>query len=504
MTQKAAAFPDFVAVVLAAGRGTRLRSQLAKVRHRAGGRPLVEHAVRACQALGPREIFVVVGHQAAAIEEIVTPLGAKTILQEPQLGTGHALQVARKSLEGGAKFVLVLPGDAPLIHTDTLASLARTHREGGAAATVLSAILENPAGYGRIVRKKDGSVGAIVEEKAADNVQRAIREINSSLYAFTLDKLWPCLEKLRPTNVHKELYLTDAIALLDQRGERVLAEVAADPFEVLGCNTRAELAEVDRIFRDRKRRALMDSGVTIYLPETVLVDPDVEVGEDTVIEPGVHLLGATRIGAGCTIRTGSVLTDAVLDDGVIVRQHCIISASRLGPGAVVGPFAHLRDGAELAARVKVGNFVEVKKSKLAEGVKAQHLAYLGDATIGRDTNIGAGTITCNYDGVRKNPTIIGERVFVGSNSALVAPLTVGDDAYIAAGSTITEDVPADALAIARGRQANKEGWAVARRADMTAKTAEPATTAASSARPMSSPRRKSRRKTPRLSKKSPR
>ncbi len=469
MTKEAATFHDFSALVLAAGKGTRLRSQLAKVRHRAGGRPLVEHVVRACQALGPRDIFVVVGYQAAAVEEIVAPLGAKTILQEPQFGTGHALQVARKSLEGRAKFVLVLPGDAPLIGMETLASLARTHRERGAAATVLSAVLENPAGYGRIVRKKDGSISAIVEEKAADTVQRAIREINSSLYAFTLDKLWPCLEKLQPENVHKELYLTDAIALLDQRGERVLAEVAVDPFEVLGCNTRAELAEVDRIFRDRKRRALMDSGVTIYLPETVLIDPDVEVGEDTVIEPGVHLLGATRVGAGCTIRSGSVLTDAVLGEGVVVRQHCLISASRLGPGVVVGPFAHLRDGAELAPRVKVGNFVEVKKSKLGEGVKAQHLAYLGDATIGRDTNIGAGTITCNYDGVRKNPTAIGERVFVGSNSALVAPLTVGDDAYIAAGSTITEDVPADALAIARGRQANTEGWAVARRAEMAAK-----------------------------------
>src|SRR6202162_2099627 len=384
---------DFAIVILAAGKGTRLRSQLAKVLHRAGGRPLIEHVVRASKPLGTREIFVIVGHQPDAVRAVVEPLGAKAIVQEPQGGTGHAMQVAREALaKCGVKYALVVPGDAPLLRTENLQNLARAHESGPAAATVLSAVLKDPSGYGRVVRYRAGHklvecVAAIVEEKSANDQERAIREINSSVYAFTLAPLWTCLGALQPDNVHKELYLTDCIALLNQRGERVHAEVAPDPQEVLGCNTRADLAEVDRSFRDRKRRALMDSGVTIYLPETVLIDPNVEAGTDTVIEPGVHLLGATRIGAGCTIRTGSVLTDAVLDDGVLVREHSVVSASHLGPGTRVGPFAHLRDGAELAAGARVGNFVEVKKSKLGAGVKSMHLTYLGDATIGRDSNI---------------------------------------------------------------------------------------------------------------------
>jgi bifunctional UDP-N-acetylglucosamine pyrophosphorylase/glucosamine-1-phosphate N-acetyltransferase len=367
----------------------------------------------------------------------------------------------------------VLPGDAPLIRAETLAALAAAHRESRAAATILTAILDDPTGYGRIVRHKDArqresSVGAIVEEKAASDEQRAIREINSSIYCFTLDKLWPCLAKIRPDNAHHELYLTDAIALLNRAGEVVRAQVAGDAQEVLGCNTRAELAEVDRIFRRRKTAELMAAGATIYLPETVLVDAEVEVGHDSVIEPAVQLLGGTRIGARCVVRTGSILSDAILADGVEVRPHCLIASSRLGAGVIVGPFAHLRDGAELRAGARVGNYVEVKKSVLGEGVKAMHLTYLGDATIGRDTNVGAGTITCNYDGVKKNPTTIGERVFIGSDTALVAPVRVGDGAYIAAGSTITEDVPADSLGIARGRQVTKPGWAAERRAKVAA------------------------------------
>lgn len=473
---------DLVIVVLAAGKGTRLKSWLAKVLHRAGGRPLVEHVVRSCVPVatssgpghlrpeahtgakpGSAHVLVVVGHQAEDVRAAVEPLGATTVLQEPQLGTGHAVMVARAAM-GGAKYAMVVPGDAPLIRTETLAGLWRAHRAGNATVTILSALLEDPAGYGRIVRKHDGTVAAIVEEKALSEEQRAIREINSSIYCFTLAKLWPVMQELKPANVHKELYLTDAIALLDQRGEKVLAEVASDPHEVLGCNTRADLAEVDRIFRGRKRAALMESGVTIYLPETVLVDGDVEVGSDTVIEPAVQLLRATRIGAGCLIQTGSVITSSVIEDGVTVKPHCVVANSRLASGVVVGPFAHLRDGAELRRGARVGNFVEVKKSVLEEGVKSMHLTYLGDATIGKSSNIGAGTITCNYDGVRKNPTRIGERVFVGSGTELVAPVQVGDGAYIAAGSTITEDVPADALAIARERQAVKEGWAAERRA----------------------------------------
>jgi len=464
---------NFVVVILAAGKGTRLRSSLAKVLHRAGGRALIEHVARACRPLGAKAVFAVVGHQAEEVSAAVAPLGVQTILQQPQRGTGHALLVARKTIGRRAKYALVVPGDAPLVRTETLRALVRTHRTNRAVATLLTAHLADPTGYGRIVRKQDGhtvdgGVGAIVEESALLDDQRGITEINSSIYCFTLEKLWPCLARLRPENVRRELYLTDVIALLVQQGETVLAEVAPDPQEVLGCNTRAEIAQVDQLFRERKRAALMDAGVTIHLPETVLIDLEVEVGPDTVIEPCVQLLGKTRIGSACTIRTGSVLSDAVLEDNVTVKPHCVVASSHLAVGASVGPFAHLRDAAELRPGARVGNYVEVKKSVLSEGVKAMHLTYLGDAKIGRDTNIGAGTITCNYDGVRKNPTTIGKRVFVGSGTELIAPVKVGDAAYIAAGSTITENVPAGALGIARGRQINKPGWVVERRAQMAA------------------------------------
>jgi len=461
-------FPEFIVVILAAGQGTRLRSALAKVLHRAGGRTLVEHVVRACQPLKPRAIVAVVGHQAEQVSGLLEPLGVRTVLQQPQRGTGHAMLVARRALAGRARFAIVLPGDAPLVRAETLAALAQTHRQGNASATILSAEVPQPAGYGRILRRNDGSVSAIVEDSALTDDQRAINEINSSIYAFTLEKLWPCLAQLRPDNKHREFYLTDAIALLRQQGQTVLAQLAPEPDEVLGCNTRANLAAVDAIFRHRKRAALMDSGVTIEMPETVRVDPDVTVGADTVLEPGVQLLGKTRIGANCIIRTGSILTDATLEDGVTVKPYAVISASHLAAGAQAGPFAHLRNSARLMKNARVGNFVEVKKSVLGEGAKAMHLTYLGDARVGSETNIGAGTITCNYDGQQKHPTTIGRRVFIGSDSALVAPLRIGDGAYVGAGSTITENVPADALALARGRQVNKPGWAAARRRALAA------------------------------------
>jgi bifunctional UDP-N-acetylglucosamine pyrophosphorylase/glucosamine-1-phosphate N-acetyltransferase len=477
---------DFVVVILAAGKGTRLKSALAKVLHRAGGRSLIEHVVRACQPLKAREMITVVGHQAEEVTAVVAPLGVKTVLQQPQRGTGHAMLVARRAIPSRMKFAILLPGDAPLIRTETLAALARAHRESGAAATILSAELENPAGYGRILRSDGGSVAAIVEDSALTAEQRAIREINSSMYCFSLEKLWPCLGSLKPQNVHKEVYLTDTIAVLRQKGENVQAVLAADPEEVLGCNTRADLAAVDAVFRRRKRAALMDGGVTIEMPETVLIDPDVTVGADSRIEPCVQLLGKTRVGSDCTIRTGSVLADAVLEDNVLVKPHSMVIASHLSRGAQVGPFAHLRDGARLEENARVGNFVEVKKSVLGEGVKSMHLTYLGDARIGAGTNIGAGTITCNYDGVHKNSTTIGKRVFIGSDTALVAPVRVGDGAYVGAGSVITENVPADALGLARGRQVNMAGWAARRRRQIAAE--------AKAAK--SRPRKKSKRRAP--------
>ena len=457
---------DTVVIVLAAGKGTRLKSDLAKVLHPVGGRPLVAHVIRACLPLKAAQILAVVGFQADAVEAAVTPLGAETVVQNPQRGTGHAVQIARKAIRRSAKYAVVVPGDAPLLRTETLAALINTHRSGDAAATILSANLPDPTGYGRIIRKNDNSVAAIVEEGAASDEQRAIPEVNSSIYCFTLEKLWPCLAALKPENVHKELYLTDAIALLNERHERVLAVIAPDPNEILGCNTRESLADVDRIFRRRKASELMDSGVMIYFPETVIADADVTVGRDTVIEPGVQLLGATKIGERCLIRTGSIIENSRIDDGVILDAYSVLVESRMAKGSRAGPFARLRPGADLREGARVGNFVEVKKSILHEGAKAPHLTYLGDATIGAGSNIGAGTITCNYDGVHKNPTTIGKNVFIGSDSALVAPVRIGDGAYVAAGSTITENVPADALGIARGRQVIKPGWAAARRREI--------------------------------------
>jgi bifunctional UDP-N-acetylglucosamine pyrophosphorylase/glucosamine-1-phosphate N-acetyltransferase len=458
---------DLAIVILAAGKGTRLKSNLAKVLHRAGGRPLVEQVLRACAPLGAKKTVAVVGHQAERVAAVVEPLHAGTVLQHPQHGTGHAMQVARRSL-GKTKLVVVLPGDAPLVRTDTLRAMIAAHRKGNAAATILTAVVSDPSGYGRVVRRSETNIGAIVEESQLTDDQREINEINSSIYCFTLDKLWPALAKVKPNNKHREVYLTDAIAILAAQGETVLAQVARDPREVLGCNTRADLAEVDRIFREWKRNALMNEGVTIQLPETVLIDPEVTAGEDCVIEPGVQLLGKTKLGDRCTIRTGSVLADALLGDDVIVEPHCVVSQSRLDDRVTVGPFARLRQGNHLKAGAHIGNFVELKKTVVGEGTKAGHLTYLGDARIGAKTNIGAGTITCNYDGFNKFPTTIGKRVFIGSDSALVAPVRLGDGAYVAAGSTITDNVPADGLGIARGRQVNKPGWASKKRRELAA------------------------------------
>ncbi len=458
---------DLAVLILAAGKGTRLKSSLAKVLHRAGGRPLVEHVVAACAPLKPRKTVVVVGHQAEQVSAVVEPLEAEVVLQQPQHGTGHAMQVARRAL-GGAKLVVVLPGDAPLIRTGTLRSMIAAHRAANAAATILSAVVSDPSGYGRILRKSETAVQAIVEESQLTEEQRDLNEINSSIYCFTLEKLWPALAQVKPNNKHRELYLTDAVAVLAAKNETVLAHVAPDSREVLGCNTRADLAEVDRIFREWKRAELMSKGVSIQLPETVLIDPDVTAGEDTVIEPAVQLLGKTKIGERCTIRTGSVLSDAIVGNDVTIEAHSLIAQSRLDDHVTVGPFARLRIGTHLKSGSRVGNFVETKKAIVGEGAKVPHLTYLGDASVGSKTNIGAGTITCNYDGFQKHPTKIGKGVFIGSDSTLVAPVRIGDGAYVAAGSTITENIPPDGLGIARGRQVNKPRWASRKRRELAA------------------------------------
>jgi len=458
---------DVAILILAAGKGTRLKSSLAKVLHAAGGRPLVEHVVRACVALNPKKTIVVVGHQAEKVQAIVEPLGAETVLQQPQNGTGHALLVSKRAI-GNAKYVVVLPGDAPLVRTETLRALIQKHKSGQAAATILTAVLADPSGYGRILRKGGDTVAAIIEESQLTPEQRELNEINSSIYCFTAAKLWPALAEVKPNNKHREIYLTDAIAVLNNKGETVLAEIAADSREMLGCNTRADLAGVDRTFREWKREELMRDGVTIQLPETVLIDPEVVIGEDTVIEPCVQLLGKTKIGARCVVKTGCVVHDSVLGDEVTLEPHCVIAASRIDAEVIAGPFARMRPDSHVKQGAKIGNFVELKKSTVGEGSKVPHLSYIGDTKIGTKSNIGAGTITCNYDGFQKHPTTIGNRVFIGSDSALVAPVRVGDGAYVAAGSTITENVPADALGVARGRQVNKKGWASKKRRELAA------------------------------------
>jgi bifunctional UDP-N-acetylglucosamine pyrophosphorylase/glucosamine-1-phosphate N-acetyltransferase len=342
------------------------------------------------------------------------------------------------------------------------------HRNANAAATILSAVVSDPSGYGRILRKSETAVQAIVEESQLTDEQRELNEINSSIYCFTLAKLWPALAQVKPNNKHRELYLTDAVGVLAGKNEIVLAHVASDAREVLGCNTRADLAEVDRIFRERKRAELMNEGVSIQLPETVLIDPNVTAGEDTVLEPAVQLLGRTKIGERCTIRTGSVLSDMILGDDVLVEPHCVAIQSRLDDNVIIGPFARLRPGTHLKNGARAGNFVEMKKAVIGEGSKVPHLTYLGDAHVGAKTNIGAGTITCNYDGFGKHPTNIGRGVFVGSDTTIVAPVRIGDGAYVAAGSTITENVPPDGLGIARGRQVNKPRWASRKRRELAA------------------------------------
>lgn len=456
---------DLAILILAAGKGTRLKSNLAKVLHSAGGRPLIEHVVRACQPLSAKKNIAVIGHQAEKVAEVCETLGLETVLQQPQNGTGHAVQVAKRAI-GNAKYVIVLPGDAPLIRTQTLRGMLARHKSGNAVATILTAVLADPSGYGRILRKSGDTVAAIIEESKLTPEQRELNEINSSMYCFTTAKLWRALAEVKPNNKHRETYLTDAIEILNAKGETVLAEIAADSREVLGCNTRADLSGVDHTIREWKREELMRDGVTIQLPETVVIDSDVIAGVDTIVEAGVQLLGKTEIGVRCRIKTGSVLEDMLLGDDVVIEPYSVMSESRIDSDVVVGPFARLRAQTHLKEGARIGNFVELKKSVVGGGTKAMHLTYLGDAKIGSKTNIGAGTITCNYDGFHKHPTKIGNRVFVGSDTAFVAPVKIGNGAYVAAGSVITENVAADALGIARGRQVNKLGWAGKRRREL--------------------------------------
>ena len=450
---------------MAAGKGTRLKSQLPKVLHEVGGKALLEHVIRAAAQIVPaKDVYAIIGHEAERVRAATQHTGVNFVLQAEQRGTGHALMVAQNAL-AGYDHVIVLSGDAPLITPETIAQLRDFHRKERAAMTLLSADLEDPTGYGRVLRKSAGSaeVQAVVEEKAASAAQKKIREINSGFYVFSVKELYGNIGKLSTTNAHKEYYLTDMAEVLRRAGQRVVAWKTGDASEVLGGNTRAELADIDEKMRLAKCRRLMDSGVTIFYPATCVIDSDVEIAPDSVIEPYVQLLGKTRIGANCRVRSYSVIRDCEIGDGVTVRTGCVMEDARISAGAVIGPYSHLRPGSDIGEGAHVGNFVETKKIRLGKGSKANHLTYLGDAEIGAGVNIGAGTITCNYDGVNKHKTVIGDGVFVGSDSTLVAPVRLGNGAYVGAGSCITDDVPDDALAIGRARQIVKEGWARGKR-----------------------------------------
>jgi bifunctional UDP-N-acetylglucosamine pyrophosphorylase / glucosamine-1-phosphate N-acetyltransferase len=456
---------QFAIVIMAAGKGTRLKSKRPKVLHEVGGKSLIRHVVDAArQIVTPEDVYVIVGHQAGQVRDAVAGVGVQFIEQTEQRGTGHAIQQTRGAVQG-YEHLIVLSGDVPLIRPETIRAIRDFHLERRAAMTVLTAAPENLQGYGRVIRKSSSSdeVREIVEPKALTAEGAKAREINSGIYAFACKPLFAHIDSLGTNNAHGEYYLTDIAAILQAAGERVLALEAENPDEVLGANTIAEMMAIDGKIRLMTARGLMAEGVTIFRPETTVIDAGVTVGADTVIEPFVQLLGETKIGQECSVRSYSVLDNATVGNHVVIRQGCVITQSRIEDGATLGPYAHLRPESEIGEGAHVGNFVETKKIRFGKGSKAGHLTYLGDAEIGAGVNVGAGVITCNYDGVMKQKTVIGDRVFVGSDSTLVAPVSLGNGSYIAAGSCITDDVPEDALALGRARQTIKEGWAAERK-----------------------------------------
>jgi len=445
-------------VILAAGQGTRMKSQMPKVLHRLAGKPLIEHVLGAAQAVHPTTVTMVVGHGAESVRSFVGERpNMNWVVQDPQLGTAHALQQAEPCLAGKQGTLVLLSGDVPMLKAATLQRLVDTHQTAGATATVVTAIVDRPYGYGRIVRTR-GRMARIVEERDASLEVRQIREINGGIYAFDLAPLFDALRGIASQNAQGEYYLTDLVAIYRRRKLRVETLLVENPQEIRGINSRTELAEVSRIVRQTKNEELMAAGVTIIDPATTYIEPDVQVGADTVIHPGVAIEGQSRIGAACEIHSNVRIVDSEIADKVVIQDFCLILGSRIAESASVGPFAHLRPENVVGERAKIGNFVELKKTTLGPGSKANHLAYLGDATIGAKVNVGAGTITCNYDGTSKHSTVIEDEAFIGSDTQLIAPVRIGKGAYVGAGSSITEDVPPGALGIARGRQTNIAGW----------------------------------------------
>jgi bifunctional UDP-N-acetylglucosamine pyrophosphorylase / glucosamine-1-phosphate N-acetyltransferase len=449
-------------VILAAGLGTRMKSGLAKALHPVAELPLVQHVLNAAAGLDPGKIVLVLGHQADRVKTAVANYGADIVIQTEQLGTGHAVQQAREALAGASGPVMILCADTPLLTTETLRSVVDQHRKSRAAVTFITALVENPFGYGRIVRGK-GGVKAVVEEKDATAAQKKIREVNAGIYCFDPKFLLSALTQLGRNNAQGEYYLPDTIALARKKTRTVSAFVCPDTDEVMGVNSRSDLSRAEAIMQQRINRRWMAEGVSMLDPGSVFIGMDALLGRDIVLYPGVRIEGRTTIGDGCVIYPGCRIRDSVLANRVTIKDHSVIEQAEVAAAASIGPFAHLRPGAVIGEKARIGNFVEVKKSTIGAGSKANHLSYIGDATVGRDVNIGAGVITCNYDGYEKFRTVIEDNVFVGSDAQLVAPVRVGSGAVIAAGATITRDVPADALAINRMPQEIREGFASRRR-----------------------------------------
>ena len=435
-----------------------MKSQIPKVLHKVAGHSMITRVLRTAASLAPATVTVVVGHSADSVRAaLADDQSLGFALQQPQLGTAHALQQVEPFLAGKAGTLILLSGDVPLLTSHTLHALVDRHCGVQAAATVVTANVDRPFGYGRIIRSK-GRIVRIVEERDASPVQRAIKEINSGIYAFDLAPLFDALRGISSANAQGEYYLTDLVALYRRRTLVVDTLLIEDPREIRGINSRSELAEVSKLVTQKKNEELMAAGVTLIDPATTYIDVDAEIMADTVIHPGAIIEGRSRIGAGCEIHGYVRIVDSEIGDRATINNFCVISGSRVATGATVGPFAHLRPGNVVGEGAKVGNFVELKKTTLGAKAKASHLSYLGDATIGANVNVGAGTITCNYDGAAKHQTVIEDGAFIGSDSQLIAPVRVGKGAYVAAGSSITEDVPAGALGIARGRQTNVPGW----------------------------------------------
>lgn len=453
-------------ILLAAGQGTRMKSETPKVLHPLGGKALFLHALETARRLDPAIVAIVVGHGAAAVQKAHPSIGVTWVTQERQLGTGHAVLCAKEAYQAFTGDVLILSGDVPLIREQTLRAMLEHHRSRRAALTLLTAQLEEPKGYGRILRDGAGAIAGIVEEKDATSEQRKTREVNAGIYVASAPFLFTALNGVTNHNQQGEYYLPDIVGIGLAQRQTIETVTVEDPREMMGINSREELATMENHLRQSINQKWMQAGVTLKDPDTTYIEESVTIGEDTVIGPNTQLCGKTVIGARCRIDGSAFLTDAMIGDEVYLRFSVVMTDCRVERGAIIGPFAHLRPGTALSAYVHIGNFVETKEAKLGEGTKANHLTYLGDVTIGRDTNIGAGTITCNYDGFAKYKTAIGDRVQVGSDTTLVAPISLGDDVYIATASTVRHDIPAGALVYNPREEQVREGWTEEKRRKM--------------------------------------